>query len=208
MKLFLTSYEISTHLVKPFEKLFNRSIMGLKAAFIIDGLYAPGLNTPKQIEEYTEDDIKIYKNKYKWDIDLIRLEKGLPDFSKYDLIYINGGLSGHIMKCITESGAKEIIEKWIDADKPFAGSSGGSMIMSGVQDVAGWYPGEEELDAHKYPGFGRIDYQLFPHYEKKHMSYILEKRDPSLQYMLLDNKQALSVHNERITLHGDNIIIV
>lgn len=206
MKLFLTSFEISQHLVTPFEKLFERSIKKLKVAFIADGLYAPGLNTPEQIEEYTELDIKIYRDEYKWEIDLIRLEKGLPDFNKYDLIYVNGGKSGHIMNMIISSGAKPLIEKWIASDMPYVGSSGGSMIMSDTQDVATWYPGEQEPEAINYPGFGLIDYQLFPHYEKQHHELILEKRDKNLKYILMDNSHALSVTYRGITLHGDNII--
>lgn len=208
LKLFLTSLEVSKHLVSPFEKLFNLSIRNLKVAFIIDGLYAPNLNTPKQIEKYTEEDIKIYRDEYKWEIDLIRLEKELPDFDRYDLIYVNGGMSGHIMNMIITSGAKPLIEKWIKADMPYVGSSGGSMIMSNTQDVATWYPGEEEVDANDFPGFGLINYQLFPHYEAKHHKQILQKRKKDLKYILMNNNHALSVTNESITLHGNNMILL
>lgn len=210
MQLFLTSSTITNDLVDDFEEFFNRGISSIKAIFIVDGLYAHQSNLEeKEIRKYIIEDSETLKNNYNWDIDIVRLETSDPvDFSRYELIYVNGGLCGHILKILREFDYENKLCKEIDSGKPYVGSSAGSMIMSKSQDTASWYIGESEPNVIDVEGLGYIDFQIYPHYEEKLLSKIEENIDPKLDYYLLKNGQAVSVKNGQIKTHGGNIKII
>ncbi len=207
MKLFLTSSTITSNLVKPFERLIGKDIHGLKCAFITDAMFAPSSNLTELIaKQYLEDDTNLLINDYKWDLDMIRLEEKVPeDFSKYDVIYVNGGLPSYLTKVIRETGFDKILADLIAKDIPYVGSSAGSMVMSDVQDAAEWYIGEEDPEVKDMPGLGYVNFQIYPHFEENVLPEILKHKKEGLDYYLLRNGEAIAVTNQYLQLLGKGI---
>lgn len=209
MKLFLTSSTITSELVKPFEELADKDIKGLNVAFVPDAAY--GVHPKKDIS-WVDEERQFLIDKYDWKItdvtlkDLKEVDKQL--LLKQDVIFVNGGFSGYLAKEMRRTGFDKALPEILKSGVVYVGSSAGSMVMSEVQDASSWYINEPEPEAINIPGLGYIDFQIYPHIKPGLVEKILEKRNKSLDYFLLNDGQAISVNGETIKLHGKDIIVL
>lgn len=202
MKLFLTSLEITKELSNEFEKFTKKNINGLKVAFITDAMYAPYGVGRKLGEEYTNEDIRIYNDLYNWEIELIELSKGYPDdFSKFDVIYFNGGFPGYLAKTIRETGFEQILRERIDNDTIIVGSSAGSMIFGNSLRVQSYYPDEEIEEDGAIAAFNYLPFQIFPHYiEENHKELIERNKIEGEDIITLEDTEAISFDGENFLI--------
>jgi len=208
MKLFLTSHTITDNLVQPFESLIGKDISGLKVAFIPDAADA----TPGTDKAWVEEDKQFLIDNYEWDLTTYELRDKTPndmkDLFAYDAIWVNGGLSGYLVNIMRSSGFEYILPDLFEKGIVYCGSSAGSMVMSKTQDASSWYIGEPEPEAIKTPGLGYIDFQIYPHYEDSLYDEILSNAKNDMKYVLLRNGEAVSVADEYVAYHGENIKVI
>lgn len=204
MKLFLTSNTITSELVKPFEDLIGKSIRGLKVVFIPDAAYGV---PNKDFDSWVGPERQFLVDTYDWnvtDVVLKDLDKIDPNsLFQYDVVFVNGGLSGYLAKEMRRTGFDKILPVLFNEGLIYVGSSAGSMVMSDIQDASSWYIGEPEPEAINISGLGYINFQIYPHFKPELIKKIRKKRDPKLSYYLLKNGQAISVEGETMKLHGD-----
>lgn len=210
MKLFLTSSTITPNLVKPFEEFIGRSSVGLKAAFIPDaGLKTEGDKT------WIDQEMAEVSTDLKWQVDKITLAnenfESLNKLFAYDVIYINGGYSGYLAQVIRKSGFDKRLPELLSKGIIYVGSSGGSMVLSKVQDAESFYFGEPEPEALEIGGLGLVDFEFYPMHDhlwtEDLVDKIKEKRDKRLKYYLVRDGQAVSLDKHELKIYGDVIIL-
>lgn len=209
MKLFLTSSTIENNLVKPFEELIGKSIHGLNVIFIPDAAY--GIPDQKDIS-WVEEERQFLVDEYEWEIldlvlrDIKKVDIGI--FDGIDVIFVNGGFSGYLVKEMRRTGFDTTLPKLLKRGIVYVGSSAGSMVMSDIQDASSWYIGEPEPEAIDIPGLGYIDFQIYPHVNKENIKKIKEIRSPKFKYYLLEDGHAISFNGNEMKLHGANMEIL
>lgn len=210
MKLFLTSSTITPNLVRPFEEFIGRSSVGLKAAFIPDA----GLKTIGD-ESWIDQEMAELVTDLKWQVDKITLAneniESLEKLFDYDVIYVNGGYSGYLAQVMRKSGFDKILPMLLSKGIIYVGSSGGSMVLSRVQDAESFYFGEPEPEALEIGGLGLVDFEFYPIHDSRWtedlVDKIKEKRNKKLKYYLVRDGQAISLHDNDLKIYGDVIIL-
>ena len=210
MKLFLTSSTITPNLIKPFEEFIGRSSQGLKAAFIPDA----GLKTDGD-KSWIDQEMTELATDLKWQVDKITLAnesiESLDKLFAYDVIYVNGGYSGYLAEVMRKSGFAKKIPELLAKGIIYIGSSGGSMVLSKVQDSASFYFGEPEPEALEIGGLGLVDFEFYPMHDSRWtedlVDKIKEKRNKKLKYYLVRDGQALSLENDKIKIYGEVIVL-
>jgi len=209
MKLFLASSTITKDLVKPFEKLANKNIKGLRVAFIPDAAY--GVHPKKDIS-WVEEERQFLVDKYGWEItDFVLRDLNSLDFDSlkdYDVIFVNGGFSGYLAQEMRRVGFDKVLPGLFERGIVYVGSSAGSMVMSDVQDASSWYINEPEPEAIDIPGLGYVNFQIYPHIKPGLKEKIIEQRNPKLKYFLLKDGQAISVDGKTTRTHGEDIEVL
>ncbi len=209
MKLFLTSSTITPNLVKPFEEFIGRSSRGLKAAFIPDA----GLKTPGD-KAWIDVEMNEVISDLQWQVEKITLVeenyKSLERLLEFDVLYVNGGYSGYLAQVMKQSGFDKLLPGLLEKGIIYVGSSGGSMVVSTVQDAASFYFGEPEPEALAIGGLGLVDFEFYPMHEQiwtpDLVDQIKERRDRHLKYYLVRDGQAVSVA-EGVKTYGEVITL-
>lgn len=206
MKLFLTSSTITKNLVKDFEDLLGKSIIGLKVAFVPDAADGvPSNNDKSWVEEERQDLIDWYA----WDITDFNLKELNPEDLKklrsFEVIFVNGGFSGHLANMMRKSGFDKILPQLLEEGIVYVGSSAGSMVMSGIQEASSWYLGEPEPEAIDIPGLGYIDFQIYPHVKDETIETIKAHCKPNYTYYLLRDGTAISINKTRLQVCGEKV---
>lgn len=210
MKLFLTSSTITPNLVRPFEEFIGSSSIGLKAAFIPDaGLKTEGDKTwiDQEMTELVTD--------LKWQVDKVTLAdenfESLEKLFAYDVIYVNGGYSGYLAQGMRKSGFDKRLPELLAKRIIYVGSSGGSMVLSKIQDAASFYFGEPEPEALEIGGLGLVDFEFYPIHDhwwtEDLVDKINETRNKKLKYYLVRDGQAMSLENNKIKTYGDVMVL-
>lgn len=207
-KLFLASDTITSELVPYFEELIGKGINGLKAAFIPDAADAIDWKDNSWVDE----EMQFLIDAYDWNVEVVRLKdctnELLKSLSSMDVIFVCGGFSGYLAKVMRESGFTLTLPKLLDSGIVYVGSSGGSMVMSDVQDVSSWFIGEAEPEALNIPGLGYIDFQIYPHFRNELRDEISLHVKPDLRYVLLRDGQAVRINNEKVDMVGGIVEII
>ncbi len=213
MKLFLCSGFLSENIKTEFEKFAGISqSIEFKIACIVTGAIGYKLQCKTKNEypdlSWLDNDLQIARKfGYKVDQYDISEMKNFNILDLYDAIWVEGGLTGYLIKEIRKTGfdkyLKNILEK-----KLYIGTSAGSMICSKSLDASEWYVGEPEEGVGSIPGLGYIDFQVYPHFESINLEEIKSKRHPNQEYWLLKNGQAIGVTNNEITVFGGAITIL
>lgn len=201
MKLYLCSSVITDNLVKDFEKFLGRSDETLKVIFVTTA------GNPVEDKSWIQEDLDSLKKFTNWNVEKVDIEKirGKELRSKLEnseILWMNGGYPGYLMKKIESSGLKEYLFELLEKGLVYIGSSAGSMIMGNSLDVAEWYIGEEEIGASKIKPFSLLDFEIYPHYEDSLLGEIKKKTKKYHKYCLLKNGQAIAYKEEGYKIHG------
>lgn len=216
MKLFLCSEFITEETKPDFEKLIGRNMQGLNIACIITA--AMGY---KSIVEARGDvwdlswlakDVARAENVFKCKIDkydfndMTALERSNL-FDKYDGIWVEGGMTGYLLKSIQDYGLRELLVRFAK-EKFYIGTSAGSMVCAKSQDASEWFIGEPEEGVSKYEGLGLIPFQFYPHFSEENLPNILEARHSDQEYWLLQDGQAVAFNGKTYKVCGGGITII
>ncbi|MCC6710931.1 MAG: Type 1 glutamine amidotransferase-like domain-containing protein [Candidatus Pacebacteria bacterium] len=109
-----------------------------------------------------------------------------------DIIWMGGGAVGYLMYWLRRHALDKTLPQILDQDKIYIGSSAGSMVAGPSLSVCEWNIGDVELGASFIPGFGLVDFEIYPHFRDDQLTEIkkLRKQHPTKfpLYLLKDGE--------------------
>jgi len=130
----------------------------------------------------------------------------------FDVIFVQGGNTFHLLKAIKESGFDKIIKRLINQGVIYIGVSAGSIIFGPSIETSGWkgtWPDKNKVKLDDLSGLGLVPFNLFVHYEPKWKeAFLAEAKRSKFKTRILTDKQAFLIKNSQITLVGEQPEIV
>ncbi len=199
-------------IVDAFLELAGRPFSELELAFI-----PTAANVESGDKGWLIDDlIKLKKLGFK-SIDIVDFsalpkDVWLPRLEQSDVIYVEGGNNFHLMKCLKETGLREILPRLLKT-RIYVGVSAGSMIMSPNSDLCMserlW--SEEVGEYEKDEALGYVDFLIRPHLNSPYFPKVnlenlekIAKENPDTFYAIDDNT-AIKIEDEKIKVVSEGI---
>lgn len=208
MKFFLTSDTITDELEPKFEEFADLNCKDSTLAFIPNAGFGVGkdMNWIAEEFEYLRDQRKFKAEAI--DIEKIKGDELFNTLKEFDVIYVNGGFSGYLLRKMREAKFDIFFPELLKAGAIYVGSSGGSVVVSNTNISAEWYLDEPEPGAAKEKGLGYYEYEIYPHFHEDQLSEIKKHMTTGEKYILLKDGQAVGLHNGEMTLFGEDIKIL
>lgn len=122
-----------------------------------------------------------------------------------DIIYVQGGNTFYLLKCVRESSFDKVVKELIDKGVIYIGVSAGSYIACPTIETAHWKRQDKNIVGLKdLTALNLVPFLLFVHYKPEHLE-ILKEEIPKTKYpvrVLLDG-QAILVQDDKIELVGE-----
>lgn len=131
------------------------------------------------------------------------------DLSEFDVVYMAGGNTFHIMDKIRKLGLVEKVKGFVSAGGIYFGVSAGSVMAGPNINIASPWD-ENDIGLADFVGFNFIDFAICPHYENKDNEIIKQRqKDLKIKVRPLTDDQAFLVKDGEIALigKGEEIII-
>ena len=123
-----------------------------------------------------------------------------------DIIWFAGGMCGYLMYWVRRCEIDKHISEILESGAVYVGSSAGSMSCAKTLDVSEIYLDEKEHGAGVIPGFGLIDFDIYPHYEDDLLSEI-KKIWKGGELYLMKNGEAITVVDGKVEVLGQKRIL-
>lgn len=205
MKLFLASYAIDPDTVNE----LTQYVGGFKGKSIA---YIPtASNGELPWEEWKNGNTWKVLSKLPANIELVQLEDyknptALDHLKGKDVIWFGGGFTGYLMYWARRCGLDKALPDLLKAGALYVGSSAGAMAASSYINTTAWFPDEDELGAEVIPGFGLVDFDIYPHYKEDALPYIKSHYTGKKMY-LLKNGEEIIVEDDKVQVVGEERII-
>lgn len=121
-----------------------------------------------------------------------------------DIIYIQGGNTFYLLKCIKESGFDKVIKEMIEKGVIYIGASAGSYVACPTIDMANWKRHDKNVIGLKdLSALNLVPFLLSVHYKPEYKE-ILEKETPKAKYpvRILNDDQAILIQGDEARLVG------
>jgi len=208
MKLFLTSAGLPPETTLDFLNLLNKKPEKTRVCFIAT---ASDLEKDKKYVEKDKERLSELGFKVT-ELDLKQEnEKSLNNkLGKFDVIFVEGGNTFYLLKCVRESGFDEAIRLFLDKGGIYVGVSAGSIIAGLNIESAGWKHADRNIVKLKnLVGLKLVPLVISPHTDDSNIDAI-EKCAKRASYttVALTDKQAILVKNKawQIVGPGEKII--
>ncbi len=191
MKLLITSAGITnSNIAKVFLKLVGKPAQQIKVLFITTA--AKMEKDPWWIDESREQLIKLgMKQIMEFDIHKIQWN----EVKNFDVIYMCGGNTYYLLKCIREASFDKIIKKFLEARKVYVGNSAGSIVAGPDIEIAkiGKNGDKNLYGVTDSTGMGFVNVAIQPHIEDEKERRIAEEFGKTVKYRVvpLTDKQAI-----------------
>jgi peptidase E len=123
-----------------------------------------------------------------------------------NIVWFAGGVPGYLMywirRCYVDKHLKNILKK----GTIFVGSSAGAMIAGKSMEAASWGFVDGERGSDVIKPLGLVNFDIFPHFEEKHMKKIKDLYRGRMMY-LLKNGESIEIIGEKIFFFGKERII-
>lgn len=166
MKLFLTSSGLSDENEPTFLELLGRDPRGLKVAFIPTAMnQEPQEVKDKYIPVDVADLEKLGMEVLFIDLENITEESVVETFKPFDIIYVYGGNTFHLMHYANTSGFKKHIQEIIK-DKVYVGVSAGSVIAGPDVSLSQWGKDSDRnsIGLKEMNGLALVTFGIIPHW--------------------------------------------
>lgn len=99
-------------------------------------------------------------------VEMVDIETGAVNLDPYDIVYIVGGNTFHLIKCARTVDMKETLQRFLAQNKVVVGASAGALILGpDISIAAEVNPDDRIEDTLNYEGLGLVDQIIYPHYE-------------------------------------------
>ena len=134
-------------------------------------------------------------------------------FGLKDIIFVEGGNTFFLLKCMRESGFEKVMKKLLKQGKVYIGASAGSIVVGRTIKTAGWKDSDKNTVGLKnLKGLNFAPFDIFVHYKPEHKDLILQKLPKPRhrkKLKILTDDQALLIQGKNVILlgKGEEIII-
>ncbi|MBI3963425.1 MAG: Type 1 glutamine amidotransferase-like domain-containing protein [Candidatus Kerfeldbacteria bacterium] len=123
-----------------------------------------------------------------------------------DVIFLSGGNTFYLMKCIRESGFGDVIREALAEGALLAGASAGAYVMCPSIEMATWKPDRNDRDRFgvtDFSGLGLVSFLVTAHYTPD-LAPVLKPAIARATYpvRILADGQALLVRDREVTFMG------
>jgi dipeptidase E len=123
-----------------------------------------------------------------------------------DIIWFAGGMCGYLMYWVRRCEIDKKINELLKSGIIYVGSSAGGMVTAKTLDIAEAFLDEIEQGAKVIPGFGLVDFDIYPHYEDNMFADIKRVWRGGDLY-LLKNGEALIIEGNKVEIFGQKRIL-
>lgn len=128
-----------------------------------------------------------------------------------DMVYVQGGNTFYLLRCVRESGFDEMIKELIKEGAIYIGVSAGSYIACPTIEMATWKRQDKnEVGLTDLHALNFVPFLLFVHYESRYESIVKEgAKNTAYPVRVLIDDQAFLVRDGAVTLvgQGEEIIV-
>jgi dipeptidase E len=206
MKFFLCSHTIDEKLKSEFEKFSGLKCSESKLAFIPTAANAQGIIDKSWADQdliHLEATLGFTAERI--DIDEIKGKELKEKLEKVDVIFVNGGFSGYLLRSMRASGFDKMLPELLNSGKIYVGSSAGTNAVSNENNIGEWFVDEPEKDASKEKGLGYLEYEIYPHFRDELLPAIRQHKKKNQKFILLRDGEAVGLEDGEITLFGKDI---
>lgn len=199
MKLLLTSQGLTTGAIKnKFFEIVGKKPNKISVAFIPTAAY-PNVNKP-WIKLTKEEILKTgVKNIVDVDLKNFKEKKLYNKLKQFDVIFVNGGNTFHLLYWVRKSGFDKVIKKLLNEGKTYVGLSAGSILACPTIVTASWGDPDDPPDdssvvkLDKLDGLGLVNFYVCVHYQDKSKKLIEEQKNKlNKKLICLTDKQAVT----------------
>ncbi|MBU0569752.1 Type 1 glutamine amidotransferase-like domain-containing protein [Patescibacteria group bacterium] len=120
-----------------------------------------------------------------------------------DIMWVAGGQTGYFLYWFRRSKLDKKLNNLLENGMVYVGSSAGSMACSKTQYASEFYIGEPEPGVALLPGYGLIDFEIYPHYEEGLLPQLKKIWKPSYcELYLIKDGEAITVTDNKIEILG------
>jgi len=120
-----------------------------------------------------------------------------------DVIYVQGGGTFYLMKCVSESGFDKVVRELIEKGIIYIGVSAGSYIACPSIEMAAWKHNHDKHGLTSFDGMNLVPFLLFVHYLPEYASNLRRHiKESPYEVKILTDDQAILVRGDKYQLVG------
>jgi dipeptidase E len=165
-------------------------------------------------EEYYDEFIDRFSQVGYCDFHLVHVDKNLTKrdigkIEKSDLLYLSGGNTYYFLKYLRQGDLTPLLYKHMKSDRPLAGHSAGSILMTPNIHTAGYpYPDhdENEVGLRNFRALGWVNFEILPHYDdNRQNAKIVRETSREVEHPIfaLADGTGISVSGPAISFFGE-----
>jgi peptidase E len=124
-----------------------------------------------------------------------------------DVIWMGGGAVGYLMYWLRRHALDKTLPQILNQEeKVYIGSSAGSMVAGPSLSVCDWNIDDVELGASFIPGFGLVDFEIYPHFHDDQLTEIKKLREQhptEFPLYLLKDGEVITVEDDKVEFFGE-----
>ena len=120
-----------------------------------------------------------------------------------NIIYVQGGNTYHLLKCIKESGFDKVVKELLEKGVIYIGVSAGSYVAGPTIEQADWIHEHNRFGLTDLTAMNLVPFLLMVHYVPEYKSILKEKIQKSkYEFKILTDNQAILVQDNNYKLVG------
>ena len=120
-----------------------------------------------------------------------------------NIIYVQGGNTYHLLKCIKESGFDKVVKELLEKGVIYIGVSAGSYVAGPTIEQADWIHEHNRFGLTDLTAMNLVSFLLIVHYVPEYKSILKEKIQKSkYEFKILTDDQAILVQDNNYKLVG------
>lgn len=123
----------------------------------------------------------------------------------FDGVFVNGGSTFYLLKCIRESGFNKVIKELLPKGFIYIGASAGSYVLCPTIEMATWKHQDKyyHYEITDYTAMNLVPFLVSVHYIPEYRDILKEKISKTkYPVKILNDRQAVLVKDNQITLLG------
>lgn len=169
---------------------------------------------PEEDKYYAQQDEELMKeagfNVEQIDIEGKNYTQLLHVLRNFDIIYVQGGNTFYLLKCMRACGFKKVMKKLFREGVIYVGVSAGSVVVGKKVETAKWYGDKNMAGIIDFSGLNFVPFDIFVHYRPEHAEIIknkIPKPKKRKNLKILQDGQAIFVLGKDVTFVGSGEVI-
>jgi dipeptidase E len=201
-KLFLTS--VAANMMTKIVPMLDNPVKELKVAFIPTAGDPYGDNKP-WMDADRQKLVDLGFDVFDFDLKSKKQDEVNATLTKADIIFVAGGNTFYLLEKARKSGFDKVCQKLIDEGKIYIGSSAGSYLVCPTIEAAAWKHSDKNIvNLTDLTALNLVPFIITAHFNEDVRQAVVDgAATTNLPVVALNDKQAIIVEGEKISLIGD-----